>query len=158
MSVYKHDQKPTQSNASVIGRNTNKENLMIDGFGPTSFNISIGGHNISHCIQLTSTGTSGEFTMAVGQQVDGECSDAPLHDVANVTLDDENTITACTFTGRFADRNWKAMSGTFETDSTGGGAIEDDSAEITSVPGTWSAGGTGQSFGQEHKHKHGHHA
>jgi hypothetical protein len=131
---------------------------MIDGFGPTTFNISIGGNEIVHCIQLTSTGTSGKFTMAVGQQVNGECSDAPLHDVADVTLDDENNITACTFTGRFANRNWTSMSGTFNTDNTGSGAIEDDSARITSVPGSWSAGGGTQPFGQEHKHKHGHHA
>jgi hypothetical protein len=129
---------------------------MINGFGPTSFDISIGGNSLSHCIQLTATGNPGEFTMSVGRPSDGSCADTTLNPVATLTLDDDNTITKCTFTGRFGSRNWQSMTGTFETDDTGSGAINDD-GNPRDTNGTWSAGDS-QPVPQPHERKHGHHA
>jgi hypothetical protein len=131
---------------------------MINGFGPASFGVTIGNGNVTnHCIQLTATGTPGEFTMAVGKQVDGGCSTATLHHVATLTLDDSSKILTCHFTDRFADRGWKSMRGVFNADGTGDGDIDDDSMP-TGTSGLWSAGGSGEPFGERHERKHGHHA
>jgi hypothetical protein len=129
---------------------------MINGFGPTTFSVTIGKWQLTHCIKLTATVTPGEFSMWVGEEANGGCSAATLHQVATVTLDANNSITACVFSGRFGSRNWKTMTGTFETDGTGGGEIE-DAGDPTGANGVWAAGGT-EPLPHRHEHKHGHHA
>lgn len=131
----------------------------LPSFGPTSFEIEIGNDTINRCVQLTATTTppNGTYTMSVGQAGTEGCSNGTLHEVATVTLDEDGNITSCTFSGRFGNRGWKSMTGSFDTDGTGGGDIEDDS-DPTGVNGVWAAGGGGEPFPTRREHRHGHHA
>jgi len=131
----------------------------LPSFGPTSFDIEIGKHNLTLCIELTATTTppDGTYTMSVGEAGAQGCGSATMHNVATLTLDQNGDITGSRFTGRFGNRGWLSMTGSFETDGTGGGDINDDS-NPTGTNGIWAAGGTGEPFPKKHEHKHGHHA
>jgi hypothetical protein len=128
-------------------------------FGPTSFDISINGHNLNLCIKLTATTSpaNGTYTMSVGAPSNDSCTASTLTDVATVTLDENGEMTDCQFDGRFSGRNWQSMSGAFNTDGTGGGNIDDD-ANPTGISGTWAAGGGGQPFPQSPGRKQGQNA
>lgn len=115
----------------------------LPSFGPTTFDVSIGSHNLNLCIELTATSTPGTYNMSVGEAGSDGCSKATLRDVATVTLDENGNVTSCNFSNRFGSRNWKSMTGSFGTDGTGSGSIEDDS-DPTGINGLWQAGGTGQ--------------
>jgi hypothetical protein len=128
----------------------------LSSFGPASFDISINGHDLNLCIKLTATTSpaNGTYTMAVGTPSNDSCSASTLTDVATVTLDENGEVTNCQFGGRFSGRNWKSMSGVFNTDGTGEGEINDD-ADPTGINGVWSAGGGGEPFPQTPERKHG---
>jgi hypothetical protein len=129
----------------------------LSSFGPTSFDISIGGNSLNHCIQLTATTSpaNGTYTMSVGTPSGGSCSSATLHDVATVTLNESGVVQSCTFNNRFGGRTWKSMSGSFNS-ASGSGTINDDS-DPRDINGSWSAGDS-EPVPHPHEHKHGHHA
>ncbi len=129
-------------------------------FGPTSFDISINGHDLNLCIKLVASTDppDGTYALCVGEPGDDGCSDATTREVASVTLDEEGAIQTSDFGGnRFSGRNWQSMSGAFNTDGTGEGTINDD-ANPTGISGTWAAGGGGQPPPQDPDGKHGQHA
>jgi hypothetical protein len=129
---------------------------MITSFGPAAFDVTLGSTTLNHCIQLTATATSGEFTMAVARRAGTTCSGADFKDVATVTLDSNNNITSVTFTDRWGGHGWGSMSGSFGT-TTGSGSINTNDDPRT-TNGSWSAGGTGIPFPQTHGAGHGQHA
>lgn len=131
----------------------------LPSFGPTTFDISINNHELNLCIKLTPTTNpaNGTYTMAVGATSEDGCSASTFTDVATVTLDEAGNVDSCNFGHRFSGRNWQSMSGTFNTDGTGSGAINDD-ANPKGINGQWAAGGGGQPFPHPPGRKHGHHA
>jgi hypothetical protein len=146
----------------LSGSITPKEKLMsyLPSFGPTSFNISINGHDLNLCIQLVAETNppDGTYALCVGEPGDDGCSDADVHEVASVTLDEDGNVQKSDFGGsRFSGRNWQSISGVFNTDGTGSGSIADD-ANPSGIDGVWSAGGGGQPFPQDPDRKHGQHA
>lgn len=122
----------------------------LPSFGPTTFDISINGHDLNLCIKLTATTNpaNGTYTMAVGAPSNDSCSATTFTDVATVTLDEDGTVDTCSFGQRFSGRGWQSMSGTFNTDGTGSGDINDD-ADPRGINGVWSAGGGGQPFPEQ---------
>jgi hypothetical protein len=131
----------------------------LSSFGPTSFDISINGHDLNLCIKLTATTSpaDGTYTMAVGAPSNDSCTVTTFTNVATVALDENGNVQTCSFRSKFSGRNWQSMSGVFNTDGTGSGEINDD-ADPTGINGSWGAGGGGKPFPQNPAQKHGHHS
>lgn len=127
----------------------------LPSFGPTTFDIDIG--ELESCIQLTplTDPPDGTYSMLVGDQGTGDCSNCNLQEVGTVKLDEDGNVVRSHFKGKgygghFGEHKWVSMTGTFNSDGTGGGTITND--DPTKTEGVWAAGGGGEPFFPKRAH------
>lgn len=139
----------------------------LPSFGPAPFRISVVNDGRERCIQLVAQTTppNGSYTLFIGHPSSpGDCSTTSDFTARGTVVLDQsgNVQSLAPLPGAdgapIGDRHWKRMSGTFNSNGTGGGSIGDDTRPKDIINAQWAAGGGGEPFGGKHDHKHGQHA